>query len=314
LDNVILSVNVVIPLFLMMALGYFLKQIRIVDKHSLNVMNSISFKVFLPLALFQNIYSADLSQTLNAKLILFAVVCITAMFLFLMFFIPKIEKENSKRGVMVQATMRSNFILFGLPVSMSLCGSENIGPVSLLSAIVIPLFNIFSVIALERFRGEGDKIDYWRTLKGIATNPLIIASILGVLLAASNVKLPFAVNNTISDLAKIGTPFALVVLGGTFDFRKIQGHTRQLLIGLSGKLVIVPAFFLTLGVLAGFRNVELVALLSLFSSPVAVSSYVMAQQMGGDADLASEYIVLGAAFSIATMFAFIFILKSLQYI
>ena len=150
-----------------------------VDEPALNTMNKLVFKVFLPLLLFHNVYTTDLSEAFNGRLILFAVGAVVLWFLFLMIVIPRIEKENSCRGVLVQAIFRSNFVLFGLPVAANLCGEENIGVTSFLVGIVVPVFNVLAVVSLEFFRGG--KVNIKKVLKGIATNPLILASLLGVI-------------------------------------------------------------------------------------------------------------------------------------
>ncbi|WP_330652542.1 AEC family transporter [Terrisporobacter muris] len=153
MENLILSFNVVAPLCIVMALGYFLKYIKVLDNSSVKVMNNATFKVFLPTLLFYNIYTTDLCNVFNPKLMIFAATSIIALFGVLFLIIPIIEKDNKKRGVMIQGTFRSNFVLFGIPVATSLVGEGKIGTTALLIGIVVPLFNFLSVIALETFRG-----------------------------------------------------------------------------------------------------------------------------------------------------------------
>ena len=210
---------------------------------------------------------------------------------------------------MVQAIFRSNFVLFGLPVAVSLCGENNVGPTSLLVGFVVPVFNVLAVICLEAFRGS--KPDFRKIFKGIITNPLIIASVLGIAMNLLGIPLPSGVHKSITDLGRIATPLALVALGAGFQFRRIRGYVRQLIICICGKLVVGPLIMLTLAALLGYRNEMLVPVLALFGSPVATSSYTMAELMGGDGTLAGSLVVLTTAFSILTMFLFIFALKQL---
>ena len=90
---------------------------KMFDEHSLNVTNNVAFKVFLPCLLFYNIYTTDIGSVFDPKLIMFASLSIIISFTFLLFLIPKIEKDNSKIGVMIQGIFRSNFVLFGIPVA-----------------------------------------------------------------------------------------------------------------------------------------------------------------------------------------------------
>ncbi len=309
MENLILSFNVVLPLFLSIALGYFLRCVHMLDEATQKSLNKLCFKVFLPIYVFNNIYTTDMAVAFNPGLTALAVGGILGVFIFLMIFIPRIEPDNAKRGVMIQAIFRSNFVLFGLPVAVSLCGEANIGPTSLLIGFVVPMFNILAVVCLETFRGG--KPDVKKMLKGIAVNPLIIASVLGIVMNLAHAPLPSGVHKSITDLGKIATPLSLVALGGGFQFSRIQGYARQLIICVSGKLVISPLLMVALAAMLGFRGETLVPVLALFGSPIAVSSYTMAEQMEGDGMLAASLVVLTTALSILTMFLFIFGLKQL---
>ena len=140
-------------------------------------------------------------------------------FLLLICIVPLLEKDNAKRGVMVQAMFRSNFVLFGLPVAISLCGEDRIGTTSLLLGIIIPIYNVLAVITLELFRGGRPSVK--KILIGIMTNPLIIASVLGVGAYIWKIDLPYAIEKTVVDIGKVATPLSLMALGGEFRFCKI---------------------------------------------------------------------------------------------
>lgn len=309
MDNLVLSINVVLPLFLCIALGYFLQRIGMIENAVQKSMNKLCFRVFLPIYLFNSVYTTDLSAAFHLKLMAFAVGGVLAIFLAAMVLVPRIEPDNAKRGVMIQAIFRSNFVLFGLPVVMSLCGEAHMGPTSLLIGFVVPMFNVLAVVCLEVFRGG--KPDVRKILRGIATNPLIIGSVLGVCMNLLGVPLPSGVKKGISDLGRVATPLSLVVLGAGFQVEKVHGYGRQLAICISSRLVFSPLVMLMLGTLIGFRGDTLVPLLALFGSPIAVSSYTMAEQMDGDGTLAASLVVLTTALSILTMFVFIFALKQL---
>ena len=150
MENLILSFNVVVPLFLNILLGYILKVAGLWDQHTLKVMNKAVFKSFLPILLFYNVYNTDLKSGLNPKLMIFASACVFLMFLVLCLVVPLFEKENKRRGVIIQGVFRSNFVLFGLPVAISLFGEENIGIPSILIATIVPTYNFLAVITLKK--------------------------------------------------------------------------------------------------------------------------------------------------------------------
>jgi predicted permease len=262
--------------------------------------------------LFNNIYKSDIHADFSGKLILFAVLSLLVVFIFLMTIIPKIEKENSKRGVLIQAISRSNVILFGIPVVQTLYGNDSLGEASILVSIVVPLVNMLSVIALQTFNGK--KIKITNILKGIIQNPIIIAALCAYFLSLTNISLPTIIEQFVSELASIATPIALIILGGSVTFNSLSSHKTQLAIGVLGKLLIIPIFGITAAILFGFRDASLVILMAMFSSPTAVSSYAMASQMGGDSDLAGLLVVFTTFISIITIFIITFILLFLGFI
>jgi len=309
MDNLILSFNVVLPLCLCIALGYFLYRINMIEEAAQKNMNKLVFRVFLPVYVFNSIYTTDVAKVFDMRLVGLTVLGILGIFGAMMVIIPQIEKDNAKRGVMVQAIFRSNFALFGVPIATLLCGEANLGPTTLLVGFVVPIYNVLAVVCLETFRGG--KPDYKKMLRGIATNPLIIGSLLGIVLNLLHVSLPTGVHKSVTDLGKIATPLSLVVLGAGFRFNAIRGYVRQIAVCLTGKLVLSPLLAVAVGAALGLRNEMLVPVLAVFGSPIAVSSYTMAEQMDGDGRLAASLVVLTSVCSIVTIFLFIFALKQL---
>ena len=311
MNNLILSINVVTPLFFTIMFGYFIRKIDLVDDYALKKINNLIFKTFLPMLLFFNIYNTKIEGNLNIKLMIFAPASILISCIGSCIIVPLIEKENKKRGVLVQAIFRSNFVLFGLPVVLSLFGEESVGITSILIAVIVPMFNFLAVIVLEMFRGG--KLEIKKVIKGIITNPLILASIIGMIMLVLKIKLPIVLEKTISDMSKIATPLALAVLGGSFKIEKITKNIKQIVIGVVGKLIIVPIIFIPIGIYLGFRDVELATIMIMLSAPVAVSSFTMAEQMEADGELAAQLVVFTSMFSVITIFLYIFVMKQLGY-
>lgn len=307
MENLILSLNVVLPLFITMSLGYFLKYLNMFDNNTLDTMNNITFKSFLPMLLFYNIYKTDLQGVFNLKLMIFSATCVIALYLILYLIVPLIEKDNKKRGALLQGLFRSNFVIFGIPITESLFGSEKVGVAALLIAVIVPLFNILSVLALETFRGG--KPDFRKISIGIIKNPLIIASCLGVLTLLLKIKIPTAIEKTISDISKIATPLSLILLGASFKFDNIKKYLKQTTIAVVGKTILTPCIILPICIMFGYRGVELSTLMIIFAAPTAISSFTMAQQMDSDSDLAGQIVVFTSAFCVVTVFMWIFILK-----
>lgn len=312
MENLVIAFNAVLPVMLCIMLGYFLARIGMIREELRKGLNSLCFKVFLPFYLFNSVYETDVSASFNAGLMLFCCIAMIAWFGILMFLIPRLEQEDPRRGVLIQGMFRSNFALFGLPMAETLCGKANMGPTNLLIGVCVPLVNVLAVITLETFRGG--KPSAKKMLLGIAKNPLIIASLLGLAFNLLNIPLYADLKKTMTDLGKVATPLSMVALGASFSFASARIYRRQLLLGVGGKLVVSPLLMVTLGALLGFRAETLVPILIYFGAPTAVSSFPMAQQMDGDGELAASLVVFTSALSILTIFLWVFVLKSLALI
>lgn len=307
MQNFIISFNVVFPIFILISLGYALKCTGLLKGETVKNMNSIVFKVFLPVMLLKNVYDSNISAVFDAKLIIFSVSCVLLSVIILLLTVPRFEKINSKRGVLIQGMFRSNFVILGLPVAEALCGDSATGTAAILVSIIVPIFNFMAVITLEIFNGNNP--NFKKIIKEIISNPLIIASVCGLLLLFSGIKFPLIIESILDDISGITTPVALMMLGASINFKSIGENAIRLIAGVSVKLIILPALFLCAAILIfGFSGDNIAILLALFATPPAVSSFTMAQQMGGDEDLAGLLVMFGSAISVITMFIWVFVL------
>ncbi|MBQ8391485.1 MAG: AEC family transporter [Clostridia bacterium] len=313
-DNLLVSFEVVAPLLLLMLLGGFLLRVHVFDDDTVKKMNGAIFKVFLPALIFNNLYNSNLSDVKDIGAGVFAAAVLCGAYILSIVLVIFIEKDNKKRGVMAQGICRSNFVIFGVPLCQAICGDSILGKISVAIAIVIPVINVLAVVSLEVFRGEKGGFNIKKIAKGIVKNPLIISSALGLVFLIGGIKLPEIAEKTISDVAKIATPLALILLGASINFSTVRGNLRQLIITISGKLVIVPLLGISLAITLGMHGGDLALLIAALASPTAVSSYPMAIQMDGDGDLAAQIVAFGTVACIITVFLWVFALKQLGLI
>ena len=304
-----ISANAVLPMCLIMALGYGTRRLGWIRREEIFAINKIAFRIFLPCLLYYNVYCSDLSGSFDPLLMAYAVGGVLLTFGLSLGYTLLTEKLPERRGVMIQGMFRSNYVIMGIPVATALLGSDQLGTVSILIAVVVPLFNMLSVVVLEVFRGQKPKPLH--ILGQIVKNPLVIASALGILTLAAGIRLPHILERTIQNVSAIASPLQLFLLGAFFQFSGLKTYRRELVTVSAAKLIVSPGLFLGLGALLGFRGVAFVSLIGIFASPTAVNSFTMAQQMGGDAELAGDIVVTTSAVSILTMFLWVFLFKSL---
>ena len=309
MENLMISANAVLPMCLVMALGYGTRRLGWIRREEISAINKIAFRIFLPCLLYYNVYCSDLSGSFDPLLMAYAVGGVLLTFGLALGYTLLTEKLPERRGVMIQGMFRSNYVIMGIPVATALLGADQLGTVSILIAVVVPLFNMLSVVVLEVFRGQKPKPLH--ILGQIAKNPLVIGSVLGILTLAAGIRLPHILEQTIQNISAIASPLQLFLLGAFFQFSGLKTYRRELVTVSAAKLIVAPGLFLGLGALLGFRGVAFVSLIGVFASPTAVNSFTMAQQMGGDAELAGDIVVTTSAVSILTMFLWIFLFKSL---
>ena len=309
LDNLVISVEAVAPMFIVMAVGVLIRRKGIINEQEVKKVNRMIFVALFPVLMFSNLYGKELSDAFNPRLAAFAVIMLMCIYFATMAVVLKIEKNPKSRGAMIQAIYRSNFVIMGIPIVSNIFGSENLAMTSVMITIIVPIFNILAVVTLEIFRGG--RPNPLHVITGIIKNPMIIGAVMGMLAVDFNIKLPHFAENTVEMLASAATPMALLILGASFDIKSVEHVKRNLIICMAGRLVVVPLIALTCGVLAGFRDVALITLVAIFAAPTAVSSFTMAQQMDSDGELAGACVIFSSMFSCLTMFCWIFILKSL---
>ena len=309
MESLKLSFEAITPIFLLMALGYLLKRIRFADKKVFDGINKLVFHIFLPVLLFYNIYQTEPAEVFDLKLIVFMFAAVLCVFVIGYFAVFLLTKENPKRGVMLQGFFRSNYAILGIPLVGYICGAGAGGVSSMMAAFVVPLFNVLAVISLERFR-EGS-VNIKGICKGIVTNPLIIGCIIGALFLGFDITLPKVLEQSVNDISRLATPLAVLALGASFTFSDIRGYARELTIVVLVRLVLVPFLGLTAAGILGFHGEAIACMLVVFGSPVSVSSFAMAQQMGGDEKLAAQVVVVSSVFCLVTLFFWIFSLHFL---
>ena len=312
MENILLCLNAVLPIFLIFALGFAARHLNLMDIGDVLKMNKIAFKVFLPFMMFANIYNAELEAAIRPDLILFALGSVLVIYLLSIAASLLYTKDKSKQGVIIQGIFRSNYVIFGIPVAANLYGEGNIATAALLSAVAVPLFNVLAVFTLEFYSDRRTGVK--SLLKGIVTNPLILGAAAALVMKAMPFGLPAAVHEAVSDLGQVATPLSLVILGATFRFGAVRKNLRWLSIGIIGKTVVVPLLTIPAAILCGFRGIALLSLTILFASPTAVTSFTMAEAAGHDGELAGQQVVFSSIISLFTVFLWIFALKSFALI
>lgn len=320
MNNLVFSLNVTIPIFLVIVLGYLLMQGKMFSKEFVTVADKFVFKVALPVLLFRDISSMNLKQDFNLKFVLFCMLTTTIMFFGTWLLANLCFKDKSLVGAFAQGSVRGSVAVLGIAFVTNVYGSAGMTPLMIVSAV--PLFNIYSVIILtfsssdsyELKKSGQNKALIHKALKNIITNPIILGILAGIPFSLFEITLPQIITRTVSSVASCATPIALLTVGASFEGKNAISKLRPTIIASTIKLMILPMIFLPIAYALGFRNSELIAILTMLGSPTTVTCYIMAKNMKNDAQLSSSIVVVTTLFSAVSLTLWIFLLKSFQLI
>lgn len=324
------AANAVLPIVLLILLGYFLRQKGFFSEEFVKCGNKLVFNLCLPCMLFLNVYNIEGLSAIRWDIVIYSVAMICLLFLVGLIAALLATSVPQRRGVILQCTFRSNFAIIGLSLAAALGGDEAQAVAAVISAFSIPVFNVLAVIALSMFGDGKSRPGIKKIVLNICQNPLIIAVVLGLLCVAYRMaqqdvyrEVRFALKDDLpffydclSKLKQIASPFSLIVLGGQFTFSAVKGMGKEILVGTVLRLIVAPLLGIGGAVvlndvgLISFGANEYPTLIALFGSPVAVSSAIMAGAMGCDEQLATQYVVWTSIGSVVTIFLQVCLLMS----
>ena len=310
MENLIFSLNATVPVFLMMVLGYLFRRIGWIDEVFASKMNKFVFMVPLPVLVFEDLATVAFDEVWNLKFVLFCF-AVTVLSITIATVISYLWKDKSIQGEFIQVSYRSSAALLGIAFIQNIYGNAGLAPLMIIGSV--PLYNIMAVVVLSFFRPGQRGLDrklIRKTLKGIVTNPIIIAIVTGLAWSALKIPMPHILEKTVSSVGAVASPMGLMAMGASFDWKKAFAKLKPAMTATVIKLVGFVAIFLPVAVTLGFRREELVAILVMLGSATTVSCYVMAKNMGHEGVLTSSVVMLTTMLSAFTLTMWLFVLKS----
>lgn len=316
MENFIYSINVTMPIFLVMVIGYILKQIGMLNDNFVTVANKFNFKVTLPFMLFKDIAGVDIKAVFDIKYVLFCAIVSTICFWVVWGTAKLLVRDKTIRGAFVQSSFRGSAAVMGLAFIQNIYGSSAMGPLMIVSAV--PLYNIFSVIVLTFEANDSTGIDKKAKIRqagiNICKNPIILSILAGLIVGLLGIQFPTLVNKTVSNVVQMATPLALITIGAGFEGRKALAKIAPTMAASMIKLVLQPLVFLPVAAWMGFSGEKMIAILIMLASPTTPSCYIMAKSMNNDEVLTASVIVTTTLMAAFTLTGWIFLLKTLGYI
>lgn len=316
IQNLIFSLNATIPVFLMMVFGGFIRKVHLLDDHTVQKINQFVFKALLPALLFMDLSTADFQKVWDTKFVLFcffATLCsigIAVLFSLL-------RKEPTQRGEIIQASYRSSAAILGIAFVNNIYGEATMAALMIVGTV--PLYNIIAVIVLSLTAPQGEKKMnekqlMLKTMKDVLTNPIILGIAAGLIWSVLKIPQPVILSKSVSYLGNMATPLSLIALGASFRFQDAKGN-MGLSCGIAGiKLVLFCLLFLPAAIWMGFRAEKLIAILVMLGSATTGSCFVMARNFGHKGTITACAVMLTTLLSAFTLTAWLFLLKTFEYI
>lgn len=316
MSDLVFALTATVPLFLLIALGYLLRKVKILDEPFLKTANKFNFTLTLPMLLFVDLSSMDVRQTFDIRFLLFCAIATSIAFWGTWGLARIFIKDRGSRGEFVQAAYRSSTAVLGLALIQNIYGSSGMAGMMILGAV--PLYNIYAVILLqtespvaEQTKGQGR---LKKALIGILTNPIVIGIVLGLLSSLLRIHYPEMIQKGLDYVARLATPLALICIGAEFDFAAAFKKLKISAAASVIKIVILPVVFTTIAILMGFRTEKLVAIFIMLAGSTTPSCFIMAKQYGFEGTITSSAVVLTTLFTSVTLTLYIYILRSMGFI
>ena len=288
-------------MFALVVLGLLARRGGVLTDGRNERLGQLAFYVLLPALVFSSTHDRDLAALVSPELVGGLVAVIVS--LLALAWVTNRRGEDDRRSVALVQSYHGNLGYFGVPVVAATLGATAAATASvvlgLASLVQIPL----TVLVLVTINDADAAVA--GELRSVATNPVLLTLAASLAVAALDVTVPTAVDAGLGSLSALALPVALVAVGGSL---RATGYGASL--GRTGRVVVLkvvamPALawlvFTTLAVDPLVRDTAVVML----GAPTAVSTYVYATELGGDATFASLNVFATTLAALGTLFAFL---------
>lgn len=324
MNDLLFAVNAVLPMLILIMIGYALKKFKLFNDSLTKGINRINFVVGLPVLLFYSLYNLD-SFKIDINIIVYLTIMIFILFFLGWGIVHFYRTKKNRKGLLLQSMFRSNATTIGIQVALSLgITARASANVIALTGLAIGMFNVLGVIAFQLYDDDSVKINPINLIVKIFTNPTVIAVILGFLILGIRPMIGDVLvikdylpplYRVLGQIAGLAAPLALITMGGSFSFSSIKNQIKDISLGIFFRSFFAP--FLVLGVALlfktslGFDENHFPAIISIMFPSLTVAVVPMSEYMNGDSKFAGQLVVWTTIFSTITMFLAILFLKSL---
>lgn len=305
--------NALVPVFLLVALGVFLKRTLLRSENAWDSLEDLTYYVLFPALLFLATATADLSKVPIWGIFAALVTAILASAVFLLLLRVPLQRAFGWSGPsytsVFQGAVRWNTYI-AVAVASALLGETGLALAAVALASMIPLINALSVVVLARY-APNSPAKVKQVLVHLLRNPFIWACALGVAVNVAGLPLPKVFTGFVNVLGQASLPLGLMIVGAGLDLKTAAKIDAAVLAAVVTKMLLLPAIAIGTGYLAGVTGPALAVIAIASSVPSAPNGYMLARQMGGDAPLLARILTIQIFVALVSIPAALFIAAAL---
>lgn len=320
------------PILLLILLGYLARRSGMLSDTAVAQINRFNFRFGYFALLFINVYGVDLTEKLPLMLVALVMGSLALLALIGWVVSAALTKERKRRGVLIQTAFRSNYAIIGMMLAQALAGEQGTLLVAIVQLPAVLFFNITSVLAMSIYSDSEEKPSALDVLKSVIENPLIQGILTAIVILVIRCFIPlgddglpvFTLQKSVAwlysamlHLSRMAPPLSLIVLGASLRITQARDFLPELIGGVLMRLVMGPVVGFAVMVAADRAGLitlgpaETSMLVSVFGSPLATASAIMAREMGADDALAGQLVVWTSVFSMPSLFILVAVLRGM---
>ncbi|MEA3467153.1 MAG: AEC family transporter [Thermodesulfobacteriota bacterium] len=289
-------IEIVLPVFLIIGLGYTIRRMGLVSGAFFSEVNKLVYYVCLPLLLIYKIAGADFSTSFNFRLVIASSAGVACCFAISYLYGKWRSYPAPVHGSFCQGSFRGNLAYIGLAIVFNAYGDIGLTRAGILLGFLVPVLNFFAIFALL-LPQQQQQTSCKEIIKQLISNPLILASLAGLLWSFFKLPMPIILDRTLNIATGMTLPLALISIGGSFSLANLKGDIGKAALATAMKLLLLPLITGVLMILLNVSGLDFAIGLLMAGAPTAVATYIMACQMGADGDLAGTIVMMATSFS-----------------
>lgn len=273
-----------LPVFATIVLGFGLRKTGFIAADKWSAVEDLCFYVLFPAILAKTMIEADLSDVKAGAFtltLLVSVAIIGGTVLALWPLLRRVLGTKPPQFSTIYQTVTRWHGFIALAIVLNLYGPNGAALIAIIFAILVPILQVSNIMVLAAFSDK--KADLGAVVLTVIKNPLIWGIGLGLALNGMDIWPP--VMSTLDLLGRSALGMSLLALGAGLSLKAALHPSKEMLIGIIGKLLFTPLVMMSAAYAFGVTGLERDVLLIAAAVPTAMNGYVLARKMGGDAEL-----------------------------